>query len=307
VLNASQDEFYAKNMYLNFGDIGQNIKALMNDYQKKAQTHQQLESISDMKRFVEQYPQFKKISGTVAKHVQLVGELSRLVTAQNLLEISELEQNIVSGGIEHNQCLEALKKLLADPRTTDLNALRLSMLYALRFEANTNFSLKAVLDLLKSKCSSQSINAVRLILDYAGQRRRQNDVFGNRSAMEMTKRFIKGLKGVENIYTQHEPYINQLVDQVMRGRLSETTFLSSDQSQYNTRFDNVVVFVIGGATYEESSFVSAINRRSSSTVAATGAANGQRPNVLLCSNYIHNTRSFIQQLAHFSASGASSM
>jgi Sec1 family len=59
-------------------------------------------------------------SGTVAKHVQLVGELSRLVTAQNLLEISELEQNIVSGGIEHNQCLEALKKLLADPRTTDL-------------------------------------------------------------------------------------------------------------------------------------------------------------------------------------------
>ena len=59
-------------------------------------------------------------SGTVAKHVQLVGELSRLVTAQNLLEISELEQNIVSGGIEHNQCLEALKKLLTDPRTTDL-------------------------------------------------------------------------------------------------------------------------------------------------------------------------------------------
>jgi hypothetical protein len=66
------------------------------------------------------------------------------------------------------------------------------MLYALRFEANANFSLKAVLDLLKSKCPSQSINAVKLILDYAGQRRRQNDVFGNRSAMEMTKRFIKG-------------------------------------------------------------------------------------------------------------------
>lgn len=59
---------------------------------------------------------------------------------------------------------------------------------------------------------------------------------------------------------------------------------------FSTRFDNVVVFVIGGATYEESSFVSAINRRSSSTIAATGPSNGQRPNVLLCSNYIHNTR-----------------
>lgn len=50
-------------MYLNFGDIGQNIKTLMNEYQKKAKTHSQLESINDMKRFVEQYPQFKKISG----------------------------------------------------------------------------------------------------------------------------------------------------------------------------------------------------------------------------------------------------
>jgi vacuolar protein sorting-associated protein 45 len=50
-------------MYSNFGDIGQNIKTLMNNYQQKAKTHQQLESISDMKKFVEQYPQFKKMTG----------------------------------------------------------------------------------------------------------------------------------------------------------------------------------------------------------------------------------------------------
>lgn len=50
-------------MYLNFGEIGQNIKTLMSEYQRKAQMHQQLESINDMKKFVEQYPQFKKISG----------------------------------------------------------------------------------------------------------------------------------------------------------------------------------------------------------------------------------------------------
>ena len=52
-----------KNMFSNFGDIGQNIKCLMNDYQRKAQTHQQLESIVDMKKFIEQYPQFRKMTG----------------------------------------------------------------------------------------------------------------------------------------------------------------------------------------------------------------------------------------------------
>ena len=46
-------------MYLNFGDIGQTIKSLMDDFQAKAKNHQKVESISDMKSFVENYPQFK--------------------------------------------------------------------------------------------------------------------------------------------------------------------------------------------------------------------------------------------------------
>lgn len=49
----------------------------------------------------------------------MVGELSRLVTAQNLLEISELEQNIVNNG-EHNQCLEGVRRLIQNPKTTDI-------------------------------------------------------------------------------------------------------------------------------------------------------------------------------------------
>lgn len=46
------------------------------------------------KAFVESYPQFKKMSGTVSKHVTLVGELSRLVTTNNLMEVSETEQQL---------------------------------------------------------------------------------------------------------------------------------------------------------------------------------------------------------------------
>lgn len=48
-----------QNMYLNFGDIGQTIKSLMDEFQTKAKSHQKVESIADMKAFVENYPQFK--------------------------------------------------------------------------------------------------------------------------------------------------------------------------------------------------------------------------------------------------------
>lgn len=44
--------------------------------------------------FVDNYPQFKKMSGTVSKHVTVVGELSRLVSERHLMEVSEVEQEL---------------------------------------------------------------------------------------------------------------------------------------------------------------------------------------------------------------------
>lgn len=95
----------------------------MEDFQKKRPKGQQkLESITDMKvgqrdrcvpslyvlrlyhlsdcltvrpqAFVDNYPQFKKMSGTVSKHVTVVGELSRLVSERQLMEVSEVEQEL---------------------------------------------------------------------------------------------------------------------------------------------------------------------------------------------------------------------
>ena len=46
-------------MYLNYGEIGQSIKTLMEEYQGKLSKQQKVESIADMKHFVQNYPQFK--------------------------------------------------------------------------------------------------------------------------------------------------------------------------------------------------------------------------------------------------------
>lgn len=47
-----------------------------------------------LQAFVDNYPQFKKMSGTVSKHVTVVGELSRLVSERQLMEVSEAEQEL---------------------------------------------------------------------------------------------------------------------------------------------------------------------------------------------------------------------
>lgn len=50
--------------------------------------------IPSLQAFVDNYPQFKKMSGTVSKHVTVVGELSRLVSERQLMEVSEVEQEL---------------------------------------------------------------------------------------------------------------------------------------------------------------------------------------------------------------------
>ena len=112
VLSSEQDDFYKENLYLNFGEIGVNIKSLMDEYQSKVKSQQQIESIQDMKAFVENYPQFRKLSGTTTKHVAVASEMSRMISEFNLMAVSEVEQDIVTGSDKS----QALKVCLGGAR-----------------------------------------------------------------------------------------------------------------------------------------------------------------------------------------------
>ena len=48
------------------------------------------------------------MSGHVAKHVTLVGELSKLVSAHNLMEVSEAEQQIACQE-DHNDFIQVIE------------------------------------------------------------------------------------------------------------------------------------------------------------------------------------------------------
>ena len=90
---------------------------------------------------METYPQFKKLSGTVSKHVAVMGELSTIVKQCNLLEISELEQDICAKS-DHSRHLLAVKHLLSRTSTSEIDGLRLALLYALKYERNTSKELQ---------------------------------------------------------------------------------------------------------------------------------------------------------------------
>lgn len=95
-LSSSEDPFFQQNLYDNYGDLGASIKRYVLDFQNRTASSKQIDTVQDMKRFVEDYPEFKKLGGNVSKHVTLLAELSRKVETDHLLEVSELEQSLAS-------------------------------------------------------------------------------------------------------------------------------------------------------------------------------------------------------------------
>ncbi|XP_060535009.1 vacuolar protein sorting-associated protein 45 [Cylas formicarius] len=284
VLSAEQDPFYAKNIFLNYGEIGQNIKQLMDQFQAKAKSHQKIESIADMKHFVESYPQFKKLSGNVTKHVTVVGELSSMVSKYHLLDVSEVEQELSSQN-DHSAHLQSIKKLLANDKIRHGDAAKLVMLYALRYQNHVNSEVMLLIDMLKRRGVPDKLqkNIVNIV-EYAGSHARQSDLFNVENAVKITKRFFKGLSGVDNVYTQHKPLLHDTLEDIVKGRLKENLYPLIKNHPAGFRPQDVIVFVIGGATYEESLTVHTFNKNFPSF------------NILLGGTTIHNSASFLDEV-----------
>ncbi|CAH2326816.1 vacuolar sorting-associated 45 [Pelobates cultripes] len=285
VLSAENDEFYANNMYLNFGEIGTNIKNLMEDFQrKKPKGQQKLESISDMKAFVENYPQFKKMSGTVSKHVTVVGELSRLVSERHLMEVSEVEQELACQN-DHSTALQNVKRLLQNQRLSELDATRLVMLYALHYDRHSSNGMQSLLtDLRNRGVSDKYRRLVSAVVEFGGKRVRGSDLFSPKDAVAITRQFFKGLKGVENVYTQHQPFLLDTLDQLIKGKLKDNLYPYLGPSTLRDRPQDIIVFIVGGATYEEAFTVYNLNRTTP----------GVR--IVLGGTTIHNTKSFLDEV-----------
>ena len=292
VLSQEQDPFFKKNMYLNFGDLGGNIKEYVEQYQSKTQSTASIESIADMKRFVEDYPEFRKLSGNVSKHVALVGELSRRVGADGLLDASELEQSLACND-SHATDLKSVQKLIQAPQIPIDSKLRIVTLYALRYERHPASALPVLLDLLTAagNIPARQADIVSKLLTYhrslhlAPAAGGFSDLFESSSIFSGARDRFKGLKGVENVYTQHTPRLEATLQNLMKARLKEQQypFIEGGGSTRDKPQD-IMIFIIGGATYEEAKVVAQIN------------ASSPGVRVVLGGTTIHNSATFMEEV-----------
>ena len=325
VLSSEQDKFFANNIYSNYGDLAEEVKAMMDDFQAKTKSSKDISSIADMQSFVESYPEFRKFSGDVTKHVTLLGEINRLVSEQSLMEVSQVEQELACNE-HHSRAVSDVEELLRKPSIAIANKVRpvllyalltprtyvlthshlltsctlphkvrLVLLYALRYEREPANRIAKFSEVLSEQgASSDQLQLIPLTLQHYGAAVRAGDVFGNKSRLTAQMNRVKrGLNGVENVYTQHSPFLVQTLEAVTKGTLSEAThpYLGPElpTTQKKRAPTEIIVFMLGGATYEEARSVGEMN------------ASNPGVKIVLGGSTIHSSDTFLTELSQLSA------
>lgn len=108
------------------------------------------------------------------------------------------------------------------------------------------------------------------------------------------------MTGIENVYTRHEPLIAKVLDAVTKGTLNENHYPSIGSMKVGQKSavygadergrkassqatGRVVVWVLGGTTYEEAAHVQLMNSSGNS--------------IILGGSCVHNSSSFLRELA----------
>lgn len=147
---------------------------------------------------------------------------------------------------------QKIRRLISSSKVREVDATRLVLLYSLRYERHPNNDITGLVDTLKKRgISERYTKAVSDILEYGGEHNRQSDIFGENKTVEKIKKRFFDLKGVENVFTRHTPLLKDTLDDLIKGKLRDSSypFINSIASQTGRRS------VVGGGQNENNFFL----------------------------------------------------
>lgn len=268
VLNAQTDDFLKAHKWDNFGDLCDAAKEQTNEFAAADKRQEELKN-TDMASFVENFKDYKLLELSAKRHVSLVSELSRIVRAHSLTTISALEQSLACSS-DHSAQYKELMRLIEDPNTSKEDLIRLAVLYALHYEQKPGSKLSSVLSALRDRgISDDMISVIHTFLKFSPSDARTGDLYGGSGLGGLVQGLAKSIKGNTSVYTQHQPLLQDVLSQIKKGKLSEGDYPYEGASASGTP-NVVIVFYVGGTTYEEAHIVSQWNEEGSMQVVLGG-------------------------------------
>jgi vacuolar protein sorting-associated protein 45 len=281
VLSAAHDNFFAANRESDWGELCTSVRDLIEAYKSLHSIDLATASLTDIKGFMEKFPEAKTQSTIMTRHATIVGKLGDIVLGRNLCDISTVEQELACGPASPNDHAKlVIDAILEHPEGKpdsflfDVDdVLRLVMLYCVRYEGGggkttADVHINEMKDALTNArgATAQHMTLLDKYVRFGAASNRICPLYPKNPGL--LKNMVKAIGGfggeVKNVLTQHTPLLKRLVCQAINGTLPTDQYpiqtASQGQVTGTTRFNDIIVFIAGGAAYEESRLVARINR-----------------------------------------------
>lgn len=288
VLSESQDAFYRESLYLNYGDLTDKFQHFVDDY--KRQTKQssvenlKTQNLAELKKVLTKFPEFRKLSTNILKHLNLISELDSQISAQNLWVVGELQQVILCG-LESAQTIRTkLLEVLDNPAISTPNKVKLVLIYVAKYPNNLN-ELSIFLSKMNDPSKmdplptqSQLALVQKFNKMFGSTALKNNDNNSNNIGNIFNKKININLlfsnnndqqHKTDNIYMQYIPKLNETLNTLINPPTGQnqtrvhpellTLVPERVEAQYGSRPPNavqdIIIYVKGGVTYEESRLI----------------------------------------------------
>lgn len=292
VLSQSQDAFYKESLYLNYGDLTDKFQHFVDDYKKQTKQtsvdNLKTQNLAELKKVLTKFPEFRKLSTNILKHLNLISELDSQISVQHLWEVGELQQTILCE-LENAQTIRTkLLEILDNIVISTVNKVKLVLLYVAKFPNNLNelsiFLQKmndpSKMDPLPTQSHLALVQKFNKMFGASALRNSDNNSNNIGNIFNKTKKININLlfnnsnnneqqHKTDNIYMQYIPKLNETLNglinpptgqnQVRVHPELQTLIPEKVLDQYGNRPPNsvqdIIIYMKGGVTYEESRLI----------------------------------------------------
>jgi vacuolar protein sorting-associated protein 45 len=271
VLTPQSDPFFAQHRFSDYGQVCVAVSELVETYKAMNNLDRTTASLEDIRNFMANFPEAKKQSSQVTRHASILGRLVDEVNARSLTKLSVLEQEMFVASAVQEHSKTALE-LVRNPKTEIDDALRIVLLYHLKYEKSTSTIIGQLKNELELRgCPPSKVALVEKLIAVAGMKRRMHEIYRT-STGSILKAAVSSIgrfgTQVQNVLTQHQPLLKKIINRAYNGSLSDRDYPLqrvqgspiTDVNAITQRTKDIIVFMIGGVTYEELSLVDTINQ-----------------------------------------------
>ena len=295
VFNERHDYFLQTKGTSFLSEAGPEIAQLMQEASHLSQVaRQKVTSTDQIPTVIHAVSQFQEKIASATAHAAIMEAITNRVNERDLLNAGELEQSIVTQSDAKYHCDTILNYYQTNIQSiqnqsiqnqNDLNAkkeetLKLCMLFALRYNGKEQKQIdRLIAEIPEAKQAIQSVLAA------FETERRGNSLFEDENSSTISKilqftRLSKIGDANANVLSLYKCGLRKILDQLKKGNLGAEFPYAGVRRADNLKPKRVIVFFVGGATYEEFRVAKELSKPDFE--------------IIIGGNTIHNTSSYVK-------------